>query len=307
MWLPVRKSGVVIGLSLLLSACGVGKYSALQENEPAGTDFQVALAYEYQAYAYAKHQSFQAFDVQYFSDKGLKSSYGQEVFPETLGRWDIQDGSKAELFQSREYLMDVFLTGGVKEGMPEQAARTQALFDCWVEQEEQGVDVYDESCRPVFLQHLDVLLAYKKPKILIKEIVNEEAIRDGSPVEQIAAADLKAKFPLPYTVLFKFNKASLTPEGLKILNMIARDVKTLQGYESYEIVVNGHADRAGSRSYNLKLSQKRAQMVKNYLIERGLDPTLITFFAFGEMSPKVQTRDGVRNQANRRVEIILRD
>jgi len=65
----------------------------------------------------------------------------------------------------------------------------------------------------------------------------------------------------------------------------------------------GHADRSGSTSYNVGLSQRRADAVRSYLSARGVPDTRISSEAFGESQPRVPTADGVRELQNRRVEI----
>ncbi len=65
----------------------------------------------------------------------------------------------------------------------------------------------------------------------------------------------------------------------------------------------GHADRSGAASYNVGLSQRRADSVKAYLTGRGIPGGQIGTEAFGESQPRVATADGVRELQNRRVEV----
>ena len=65
----------------------------------------------------------------------------------------------------------------------------------------------------------------------------------------------------------------------------------------------GHADKSGSASYNVGLSQRRADSVKAYLASKGIPDGVMTTEAFGESRPRVETADGVREVQNRRVEI----
>ena len=77
--------------------------------------------------------------------------------------------------------------------------------------------------------------------------------------------------------------------------------------KSNEIVINvaGHADRSGAAAYNDKLSLKRAQVVKAALVSQGIEESRITISSFGEENGQVETSDGVREDKNRRVVIIL--
>src|SRR3546814_17342026 len=65
----------------------------------------------------------------------------------------------------------------------------------------------------------------------------------------------------------------------------------------------GHADRSGSATYNVGLSNRRNDAVRSYLTARGISDGSIGAQGFGETRPDVATADGVRNDQNRRVEI----
>jgi OOP family OmpA-OmpF porin len=90
------------------------------------------------------------------------------------------------------------------------------------------------------------------------------------------------KVSLSTDVLFDFNKAELKDAGKQKLDELANQVK---GAKVDEIVVVGHADRIGSETYNEKLSEARAQSVKDYLAERGAQTNVITAQGKGESAP----------------------
>jgi outer membrane protein OmpA-like peptidoglycan-associated protein len=69
--------------------------------------------------------------------------------------------------------------------------------------------------------------------------------------------------------------------------------------------LSGHTDRSGSAAFNLAASRKRAQMVRDELVKRGVPAGSISTAAYGEERPLVPTEDGVREVQNRRVEIIV--
>jgi OOP family OmpA-OmpF porin len=90
------------------------------------------------------------------------------------------------------------------------------------------------------------------------------------------------KVSLSTDVLFDFNKAELKDAGKQKLDELANQVK---GAKVDEIVVVGHADRIGSETYNEKLSEARAQSVKDYLAERGAKTNVIVAQGKGEAAP----------------------
>ena len=69
--------------------------------------------------------------------------------------------------------------------------------------------------------------------------------------------------------------------------------------------MTGHTDLSGSFDYNMGLSLRRADAVRDALIAGGVSPNQITTAGRGEAEPAVPTADGVREQANRRAEIII--
>jgi len=113
------------------------------------------------------------------------------------------------------------------------------------------------------------------------------------------------------TELFEFNKAVLTDEAKKKLDAeVVAKLKDL-GQIRY-INVNGHADRLGSVQYNQRLSEKRADAVRAYLVSKGVDQGQIETFGFGKTTP-IKSCPDQKDRAstiaclapNRRVEIEI--
>jgi outer membrane protein OmpA-like peptidoglycan-associated protein/opacity protein-like surface antigen len=106
--------------------------------------------------------------------------------------------------------------------------------------------------------------------------------------------------PGPYIVFFEWDKSDVTPEAAGILD---NAISNYQSCGNAQVMLAGHADRSGSASYNVGLSQRRADAVRAYLEGRGIGGGAISTEAFGEGRPRVETADGVRELQNRRVEI----
>jgi len=86
------------------------------------------------------------------------------------------------------------------------------------------------------------------------------------------------------TNLFEFNKATLTPDARSLLD--AQVVAKLRDLGSIRYInVNGHADRLGTAQYNQKLSEKRADAVRAYLVSKGVDASKVETFGFGKTLP----------------------
>lgn len=107
--------------------------------------------------------------------------------------------------------------------------------------------------------------------------------------------------PGPYIVYFDWDQSTITTEAATTLDNAISAYN--RGCSGTQIMLAGHADRSGSAKYNMGLSARRNDSVRNYLTARGISAGSITAQAFGETRPAVATADGVRNDQNRRVEI----
>jgi len=108
--------------------------------------------------------------------------------------------------------------------------------------------------------------------------------------------------PGPFIVFFDWNKADITPEAASILDNAAQAYSTTG---QAQVMLAGYTDTSGSASYNVGLSQRRADAVKTYLAGKGVPDGVMTTQAYGETHLLVQTADGVREPQNRRVEITF--
>ncbi|HEY0013895.1 MAG TPA: OmpA family protein [Allosphingosinicella sp.] len=106
----------------------------------------------------------------------------------------------------------------------------------------------------------------------------------------------------PFIVFFDWDRADITPQAAGILDNAAEQYRTSG---NAQVVLAGHADRSGSDQYNVGLSQRRAEAVRQYLAGRGVGEAAMRTEAFGESRPLVETADGVREPQNRRVEITF--
>jgi outer membrane protein OmpA-like peptidoglycan-associated protein/opacity protein-like surface antigen len=106
----------------------------------------------------------------------------------------------------------------------------------------------------------------------------------------------------PFIVFFDWDRADITPQAASILDNAAEQYRATG---NAQVVLAGHADRSGSDQYNVGLSQRRAENVRQYLAGRGIPEGVMRTEAFGESRPAVETADGVREPQNRRVEITF--
>ncbi|RMF92675.1 MAG: hypothetical protein D6734_11740 [Candidatus Schekmanbacteria bacterium] len=102
--------------------------------------------------------------------------------------------------------------------------------------------------------------------------------------------------------LFRTNSSSLESGAVNNLREI---VEVLKKYPDTRVIVKGFTDSEGDEDYNLKLSQARAETVKNYFIGEGISPSRITAIGLGESLPIASNDTPEGRQMNRRVEIVV--
>ncbi|HTY19940.1 MAG TPA: OmpA family protein [Myxococcota bacterium] len=137
----------------------------------------------------------------------------------------------------------------------------------------------------------------RKPKAPPKQVAQAAPAK---PPEPAKPDPCKEKVSLP-GVNFDFAKATIRPDGEKVLGeWEAR----LEQCTDVHVAVHGFTDSIGSEAYNLKLSQRRADSVRDFLVKRGIAASRLETKGFGKADP-VASNDTAEGRAqNRRVELI---
>ena len=132
------------------------------------------------------------------------------------------------------------------------------------------------------------------------ETVNGYEDEDGCPDTVPPEVIFKKEAPIVLEgVNFEFNSADLTSGAKEVLMKV---VRTLKEYPEMTLLIKGHTDSKGSDAYNLKLSQRRAASVRQFLIDNGIDPSRLEAIGYGETQP-IATNDTSEGRAkNRRIE-----
>ena len=123
-----------------------------------------------------------------------------------------------------------------------------------------------------------------------------------APVPVAAPAAPPAPPPQVFLVFFNWDRAEITPAGMDIIRQAASAYKS---GSSVRLQVNGYTDLSGSRGYNQRLSERRANNVANALAGLGVARGDMAVSGRGENNPRVPTPPGVREPQNRRVEIVF--
>ena len=108
--------------------------------------------------------------------------------------------------------------------------------------------------------------------------------------------------PPSFMVFFDWDRSNLSQQALTTIGQAAAAFKS-KG--NARITATGHTDTSGPEAYNMALSLRRANAVKDALVRNGVPAQAITVIGMGEKGLLVQTADGVREPQNRRVEIVI--
>jgi OOP family OmpA-OmpF porin len=220
-------------------------------------------------------------DSDYFARKGLAAGRGDVVVPEPNSNWliplEVPLKTRGELNDGRQRLVAA-LDGGARDRYPALAARAQSRYDCWVERmEDDWKAAMAGPCHGEFLAALDEL-------------------EHGRAAQPAAAPVAPAR---QYNVYFDFDKANLTEDGRKIVDLVAGQARS----GNVAVAITGKADLSGTDAYNLGLSKRRAEAVRQALIADGVPARNIEERYVGMREPPVPTAAGVREPRNRVVEI----
>lgn len=137
-------------------------------------------------------------------------------------------------------------------------------------------------------------------KVVIKQTSPEKIVKPDLTYEKL---QVEKELRIELKTEFDLGKSVVKPQYAGHLQAIAEFMKT---HEDTTAVIEGHACDLGPADYNMKLSQKRAEVVRNYLVEKlGVEKSRITTKAYGETKPKVPNSDENARKQNRRAEAVI--
>lgn len=281
----IFRIGAVLFAMAALSACSSAISDKAAGLKPVDDKFLAALQAEYVALMNAENDEKDFNDADHFALKAIDAAGGKPVKPDAYNSRKLPSGTAAAL-KAAEKRIKKAIKGGADIYAPGQMAKAQAMYDCWLqEQEENHQPDHIRACRLAYLDAMD-------------------AVDEAKPVKKAAAKPKKKVFLGPFYIYFPFNGDNPEdPFNEEIFSLIISTAKKA-GDKKLHIV--GHTDRAGSSEYNMDLSERRAINVSLVLTERGMKAKSMKYSFQGEDNPATPTKDGVRSDNNRRVEAVFK-
>jgi outer membrane protein OmpA-like peptidoglycan-associated protein len=134
------------------------------------------------------------------------------------------------------------------------------------------------------------------------EVFNDNEDEDGCPDETLAVLE-KDRIVILERVLFYVDEARLMSESFAVLDSVVSIMRS--NPDLLRLRVEGHSDADGSDLYNLRLSERRAIAVRDYLVSHGVDASRLVAVGYGEALPLASNKTVEGREQNRRVEFIV--
>lgn len=276
-------------MAAVLSGCAGMELQKAEMQDPTGSAFQKNLYTGYIEQSSSEYGEGDYGESDYFARKAMSAGEGNAVEPTMIGDRTLPSDKVDNITSARGRLMTA-LAAGAGEKAPADAARAQVMFDCWMEEQEENIQPEDiEGCKSEFFAALQMAEKAVEPKPMAKA----EPAPAPAPLPPV---------PGPYVVYFAHDSFDLDNKAMAIIKEAAAMSTAAKVTKA---VLSGFADRSGSDGYNKGLSRARVAAAGNALMEAGVSRKIVVKNYYGEDNPKVATPDGVRNDNNRRVEIVF--
>lgn len=137
------------------------------------------------------------------------------------------------------------------------------------------------------------------------DLVNGQLVTRNVPGDGVTPPLVGATAPpIEAMVFFEWDRASLTGAAIETLDAVVARARTCAHITSARVV--GYDDTSQSSEVAMGLSERRASVVRDALVARGIPPSIFQVFGRGDEDLNVATGDGVRNPMNRRVQLTIR-
>ena len=293
---------LVLSLSVIifLSGCSASykQLSTMDNKKP--NSFQEHLLNEYKQRATFEAEEMHDWNsAKLYSEKALKSLKTDEIYPEEISYWKLPEENITEIRVAYDNLMTIY--NDAKKIDPFNLAKAISSLDCWSEQQEENWQTWDiNSCKNDFLNAMHNIYEKISTQENEQETVNEKDNNlENETKDEVTIVTKNENKELMQIIYFDFDQFNLSEVSKDKIKKFLKNYGNV--IDKYLIV--GHTDTKGTNKYNLSLSIKRAEVVKEILINYGIKQSSIKILGKGEESLAVNTPDDTKQPANRRVEI----
>ncbi len=270
--------------------------------EARGIAFMNGLYEGYVALSRERDWNTDVLDAEHFNHKARRAARRSSTMPDAVMDRDLSEDDQAVFTAAMKRLRTVF-DRGARHMAPIDSAQAQVSYDCWIEAAEGTNPATGWSSHSAWrADDVERCKADFEAAIARAEAAANLQLTGAPTKAPMAAPPQAMAAPDAFIIYFAWDSAALDTTGKGIIDDA---VATASRLGIVDFTITGHADRSGPDSYNLDLSLRRANSVRTELIARGVKSSGISVAGRGEAEPAVATADGVREAANRRVEIIL--
>ena len=290
-----------------LMACSVAYEQVKEVDASNPKTFQQHLLNNYQ-----QNASFEAEEMhdwnsaKLYSEKALRALDGENLYPEKISYWKIPLNRVADIKSGYNNLLSIYEEARLID--PINLAKAISSLDCWSEQEEEKWQTWDiDKCKNDFHSAMHRIYENISSKKTLKENTQEENDKSDSIQEEesessnLTIVTQNEKKEIMQIIYFDFDDSKLSEISKNVLiNFLDKNKNKLSRY-----IILGHTDTKGSKSYNLTLSLKRAEVVKEILLIEGINEKNVSILGKGEEETAVSTPDETKHPANRRAEVKI--
>ena len=262
--------------------------------------FQQHLLFNYQQTAsYEAEEMHDWNSAKLYSEKALRAMNGENIYPEKITHWKIPKNKVKEIRSGYDNLLIIYEEALIID--PKNLAKAISSLDCWAEQEEEKWQSWDiERCKNDFHKAMHNIY----DNLINEDNENREKEKSSQKKENkklVSIVTQNKKSEIMQIIYFDFDNFSLSKVSLNTLKIfLDKNMEELSKY-----IIFGHADTKGSDDYNLRLSLKRAEAVRQILLNEGIPYKNISIIGKGEKDLAIDTPDDTKHSANRRAEIKI--
>jgi len=298
----MKASKLILLISLFfLMACSAAYDQVKEIDIKNPKNFQEHLLYNYKINASFEAEEMHDWNsAKLYSEKALRALNGENIYPEKITYWKLSAEIAKDIRSGYNNLLSIYDEAIMKN--PKSLAKAISSLDCWAEQEEEKWQTWDiDKCKNDFhtAMHNIYNLLTEEEKKDGTEVIEQEVEEDDTP--QVVIVTENENKEVMQIIYFDFDNSKLSEVSKTTLfNFLDKNKKKLSRY-----IIFGHTDTKGSNKYNMDLSIKRAESVKQALLDHGIISDAISILGKGENDLAINTPDDTKHPANRRAEVKI--